>query len=152
MTARANRRFLWVWLGGLAIIAAFVVYTRLSPDRKTRLLRKAPGRDLVFPYGKQLDVVETESLGDAGAYLMRSYGTDQPDEVITGFYDPSLAKLGFTRVAMTDEDPIFPGRLIAQYASGPYTFRLYIERAPVRRGGVTYTTEFPRYLEAKLGD
>ena len=134
------------------LVAAFVVYTRLAPDRKTRLLRKAPGRDLVFPYGKQLDVVEVESLGEAGAYSMRSYGTDQPDEVITGFYDPALAKLGFTRVAMTDESPISAGRMIAQYASGPYTFRLYVVKPPLRCGGVTYTTEFPRYVEAKLSD
>jgi hypothetical protein len=152
MTGRANRRFLWVWLGGLALIVALVALAHLFPDRKTRLMKKAPGRDVVFPYGKQLDVVEVDSLGEAGAYVMRSYGTDQPDEVITGFYDPALAKLGFTRVATTDENPIFPGRMIAQYASGPFTFRLYVEKPPVRRGGVTYTTEFPRYFEAKLGD
>jgi hypothetical protein len=147
-----RRRLLYVWLGGIALIAAFVMYTRFFPDRKTRMMRVAPGRDVVFPYGKQLDVVEAESLGNAGAYLMRSYGTDQPDEVITGFYDPALAKLGFTRVTMTEESPGFPARMIAQYANGPYTFRIYLDKPPVRRGGVTYTTEFPRYFEAKLAD
>jgi hypothetical protein len=44
---------------------------------------------------------------------------------------------------MTDDT--FPGRMFAQHANGPYTFRLYVVKPPVRRGGVTYTTEYPRH-------
>jgi hypothetical protein len=150
MAAPANRPFVIVWCTGLFTMLAFVAWAKLFPDAKTRAMKDAPGRELRFPLGVLLGTVTTDSLGEAGAYVIREYGVDEGDDAIVTFYDQELKKLGYARVAPTGDGGW--GAPIAQYASGIYTFRLFVRKGPVRIGGVTYESQFPRYLSAKLSD
>ncbi len=154
LLAGFSRTGLYAVGAGLAAFALILGLLVLLQDGKANQIKQAPGLDLLLPNSTLFDDQTTGSIGNAGAYQMRAYGTNLSTAQILAFYDAELGKVGYRPTAPTP-DTLFredTDKLLRQYQNPPFTYRLYIFPLPRRVGGHSVRSGYQHILYTKLSN
>src|SRR5579859_5026634 len=122
LSARAAGSGRFAAVFGLAFVAALAAAGALLllNNGKEAVVQQAPGAGIFLPNSTIFVNETTGSLGSAGAYQLRAYGTDATADDILAFYDAELGKAGYRPTAPTPDTTFRfdQDKMIRQYANG----------------------------------
>jgi hypothetical protein len=138
---------------GIGLFAAVAFLLAALDDGLADQLATAPGAELAFPGGYLLDTTRTGSVGHAGAYIERTYVVDAPDGAIIAWFDAELGRLGYQ---LDPAQPVPPSddwprpRVLRQYSTDCFAYRIELRPLPVRAGGKTVPAGPGSALSARI--